>query len=118
MDSNQSQKFEAVKHFILKQRFFVGLVLGIILGVIISYFCGFSVSPVFKFFAGIVIGIVISIVSNYFYVVLRKRLRGVQPYCHSSATGGIISMEAQVPSTEATQTALSVIIRSTASSDN
>ena len=118
MDSNWSQKLEAVKHFILKPLFLVGLVLGIILGVIISYFCGLSVNIVFKLLVIVVLSIVTGIVSNYVSGVLRKRQRGVQPYCNSSYTIDSISLEAQVPNTAANQTALSEIIKSTISSDN
>ena len=114
MDSNKFKKLEFYKHFILKQRFFVGLVLGIILGLIISCFCGLSVSPVFTYVAGIVT----AIIGNYIYSALRKRLRGGEPYCSSYTTGGFITMEAQVPSTEATQTALFKFIESASSSSN
>ena len=118
MDTNKFKKLEFYKHFILKQRFFVGLVLGIILGLIISCFCGLSVSPVFTYVAGIVTALIICIVGNYIYSAIRKRLRGGQPYCSSYTSGGFIFIEAHIPSTEVTQTALSGIVRSTTSSDN
>ena len=114
MDSNKSQKLEAFKHFILKPPFLVGFVLGIILGIFISYVCGLSVSPAFNFVAGIVI----AVVGNYVYGKLKKRLRGDKLYCNTSITVNNIYLEAQLPNTATIQTALSKIIKVTASSNN